>query len=127
MNDKLEFSEFIGVSIDQNKQEPRKNLNYRVSVNSESSLFNPTGSLLSLSSSIHEELMESSKKTSVDLNNGVINDYKGERAVKIESENLSGSWRAYSVYIRLGSSWYIGPLLIIVFIISQTLFSGYVY
>ena len=114
----MEFREFIGVNVDQNKPQESKPIdNYRVSVSSETSLYNPVGgSLLSLSSSVQME----------DRDKEVLNkdDYKGERAVKKESENLAGSWKAYGVYIKLGSGWTVGPVLIIVFIMAQTLFSG---
>ena len=119
LNNKLEFSEFIGVNVDQNKQvdKPTQNLNYRtVSVNSETSLINPTGSLLSLSSSVHLDEELENKKSNSELNNNNMNgDQKGERTVKRESDNLNGSWNAYAVYISLGSSWYIGMNIYIFF------------
>ena len=112
----MEFREFIGVNVDQNKPQENKPIeNYRVSVSSETSLYNPAGgSLLSLTSSVQMEEKEILNKE----------EYKGERAVKTESENLAGSWKAYGVYIKLGSGWTVGPVLIIVFIMAQTLFSG---
>lgn len=104
--------------MDQNKPQEREKPieNYRVSVSSETSLYNPAvgGSMLSLSSSVQ---LESPEKEVLGKE-----DYKGERAVKQESENLAGSWKAYGVYIKLGSGWTVGPMLILVFVMAQTLF-----
>ena len=127
LNNKIEFSEFIGVNLEPNKQENKQPVNLRtVSINSESSLCNPTGSLLSLSSSVHldDEDLEAKKQPALDLNDDNDANRTGERSGKKESESLSGSWRAYAVYIKMGSSWWLGPLLIVVFFIAQTLFSG---
>ena len=109
----MEFREFIGVNVDQNKPPESKPIeNYRVS-GSETSLDNLAGdSTLSLTPSVQMEEVLSK------------DEYKGERAVKAESENLAGSWKAYGIYIKLGSGWTVGPVLIIVFIMAQTLFSG---
>ena len=111
----MEFREFIGVNVEQNKPKESKPIeNYRVSVSSETSLYNPAGgSMLSLSSSVQLEPEKEvlSKE-----------EYHGERAVKQESENLAGSWKAYGVYIKLGSGWLVGPGLIVVFILAQTFF-----
>lgn len=117
LNNKMEFREFIGVNVEQNKAPEREKPieNYRVSMSSENSLYNPAGgSLLSLTSSVQ---LESPEKE-------VLNKeaYKGERAVKQESENLAGSWKSYGIYIKLGSGWTVGPLLILVFMMAQTLF-----
>ena len=102
--------------MEQNKPQESKPIeSYPVSLSDTRSLYDSiAGSLLSLSSSVH---LEADKEI---LN--IQNDYQGERAVKEESQNLAGSWKAYAIYIKLGSGWTVGPVLIMIFILVQTLF-----
>lgn len=103
-------------NTEQNKPQESKPIeSYRAAVSETGSLYSAiAGSMLSLTSSVHLE----ADKEILDPPN----EYKGERTVQKESENLAGSWKAYAIYIRLGSGWSVGPILIVIFILVQALF-----